>query len=313
MKILIQLIILPLLVSLGSAASIPQLATKPVLFTVKDHSGKPVPDALVEASLPGPGNASASTDASGEAVLDLSAGATLHVHVSKDGYYATSGEIWIGGIYRNEDGRIIARELPDSLEITLKPIIDPVPMKVTRYRGHIPKVNKMIGFDLERGDWLEPHGTGRVPDLLFHLHMDKGKAESSGLLTILFPNKGDGVQPFQAARPYSTEFGSNLAPPHVAPLNGYRPNLTRSFEEEAAESFKQGVRSSRNYLIRTRTIIDAGGTIRQACYGWLEGEVLFDPRDPEDPQLSFTAFFNPDPHPDARSLERLDGSNGQRD
>ncbi|MEX0325496.1 MAG: carboxypeptidase-like regulatory domain-containing protein [Puniceicoccaceae bacterium] len=311
MKILIQLIILPLLVSLGSAASIPQLATKPVLFTVKDHIGTPVPDALVEASLPGPGNASASTDASGEAVLDLSAGATLHVHVSKNGYYATSGEIWTGGIYRSEEGRILARELPDSLAITLKPIIDPVPVKVTRYRGHIPKVNKMVGFDLEYGDWLEPHGVGRVVDILFHL--DRKRARSSGTLTILFPNKGDGIQPFQAARPYSTDFGSNLAPPHVAPLNGYRPNLVRSFEEEAGDSFKQGVRSSRNYLIRTRTIIDAGGTIRQACYGWLEGEVLFDPRDPDDPQLSFTAFFNPNPHPDARSLERLDGSTAQRE
>ena len=313
MKILIQLFLLPVLATLAGASGIPQLATKPVRFTVTDSSGVPVPEALVEASLPGPGNATATTDASGTVILDLSAGATLHLHVSKDGYYASGGEIWTGGIYRNDEGRMVARELPDAFDIVLKPVLDPVPMTVTRFRGRLPAARGIVGFDLERGDWLEPHGSGRVADLLFHVHVDHGQPGPSGMLTILFTNKGDGIQPFRAARPYSTEFGSNLAPPHQAPLNGYRPSLTRAFREEAGESFRQDARSSQNYLIRTRTIIDAGGAIRQACYGWIEGEVLFDPRGPDGPQLAFTAFFNPDPHPDARSLERSTQNNHHPD
>jgi hypothetical protein len=304
-----KLIHLPLMISLPfllGAVSTPQLTTRDVTFTVETTDGHPVGGALVEASRPGPGNASGLTNEDGIVVLDISSGSTLHVHVSKDGYYATSGELWTGGVHKGTTGNLVAREVPDGFIITLKPVINPVAMKVTRFRGRAPAIGKPLGFDLNAGDWIAPHGRGRTADLLFQFHDWVATPDAfTGTMKIAFPHEGDGIQSFQAARPYSTEFGSNLAPPHQAPVDGYLPSISHTISQSAHGEFQTYRKSQRNYLLRTRTLRDRRGVIRQACYGWIEGEIEFDPRDEGSPQLSFTAYFNPDPNPDARSLEIL--------
>jgi len=167
-------------------------------------------------------------------------------------------------------------------------------------------VDGPVPFDLKVGDWLAPHGRGLTADILFHFHDILVEPETySGTLTLSFPNKGDGIQAFQAARPFSMEFGSNHAPPLSVPTTGYERSLSHSLSHTEGEPFKSYKKKQRNYLLRTRTMKDASGTIRQACYGWIEGEIEFDPRDQQGPQLVFTCYFNPDPNPDARSLEYI--------
>jgi hypothetical protein len=269
---------IPIMITTGTlailgAVSTPQLQTRDVEFRVETPDGHAVENAFIEASRPGPGHASGNTSEDGSVTLNLSSGKTLHVHVSKDGYYATSGEIWTGGVYKGPAGNMIAREIPDRFIITLKPILDPVPLKVT--------------------------------------HLRSGPDGFKGTMKLIFPNAGDGIQAFTAARPYSMEFGSNLAPPHKAPEDGYQPTLTRVIEHTPGEPFASLSQPGRNYLFRTRTHLDGGGRIRQACYGWIEGEIEFDPRDPAGPQLQFTAAFNPDPNPRSRSLEPLRQATGR--
>jgi hypothetical protein len=279
---------------------------KPVSFTVVDTAGQPVEKALVEASVPGPGNASGNTGKDGCVTLQLVEGATLHVHVSKDGYYDTSGEIWTGGLHKGPGGRLIARVLPDAFTVRLKDVRDPVPMRRTVFRGRAPAaaLHQPVGFDLDAGDWVSPLGSGSVPDILFHFHDVEVEPDAfKGTMTVSFSNEGDGIQPFSAPRPHSTEFGSNLAPPHEAPVDGYLPSIAFSLSHREGEPFQSYVQKQRHYLLRCRTRLDPAGSIRQASYGWILGEIEFDPRDSTAPQLAFTAFLNPDPDPQKRSLE----------
>lgn len=300
---LILLLIPPLLFGQLNRLDFP-LTPKIVTFTVVDSDGNPVEGALVEASKHGPGNESGLTGSGGRIILTLVEGANLSAYVTKEGYYTTGGELWRGGLFRGLDGNLVPRELPDAFTITLKAVRDPVPLRNARFRGNAPKSDEPIGFDLKTGDWVAPFGKGTTTDLFFrfhHLFLDD--EAFSGTMTLSFPNPGDGIQPFQAARPFSMEFGSNLAPPHKAPVDGYLPGLTYTKAHREGEEYHTYEKQGRNYLFRTRTELDPNGTILAACYGWIQGEIQFDPRDPQGPQLSFMYYFNMDPDPEARSLE----------
>jgi hypothetical protein len=306
MNMPIHLIIplLPVILFAQVPTQLPDLSLKPVTFTVVDTEGAPVVGALIEASRHGPDKAEGRTDADGRLTLDLTAGASLSVYVSREGFYTTGGQLWQGGLERAANGRLAPRTLPDSFTIELKAVRNPVALKHLRFRGRAPLTDAPAGFDLRVGDWVAPHGKGVTADLFFHFHQIHNDGDDfAGSLSLSFPNEGDGIQSFQAARPFSMEFGSDLAPPHEAPVDGYEPGLEFHHAHRAGEPYQSRVIRGRNYLIRTRTELDAAGRILQACYGWIQGEIEFDTRDPRGPQISFAYYFNPDPNPRARSLE----------
>ncbi|NDV61517.1 carboxypeptidase regulatory-like domain-containing protein [Puniceicoccales bacterium CK1056] len=287
-----------------SPSNLPSLELTTVTFTVVDPAGQPVEGARIEASRYGPGNAEGKTDESGRVSLQLSKGRSLTVYVSKDGYYKTGGELFRGGLYKGPERKLIPREIADAYTIELKPVLDPVFMQHRRIRGNAPAVDRPVGFDLRVGDWVGPLGKGVTEDMFFHFHDVYVDGETfAGTMTITFPNEGDGIQAFQAARPFSMEFGSNLAPPNSAPLDGYEARLSYSMAHQEGDPYQSYQEKDRNYILRTRTKMDASGRILEACYGWIQGEIEFDPRGDEGPELVFSYFFNPDTDPDARSLE----------
>lgn len=280
----------------------------PIDFTVVDTAGLPVAQATIEASLPEPRNALAQTDSSGRATLLLSASHSLSLEVSCPGYYATAGELWRGGRYLNADGQLVPRAIPRAFEIVLKEIRRPVPLIHRTYRGHFPRVNGPVGFDMEAADWTSPYGTGRRDDLYFafdDIHVEE--RAYGARLRITFPETTDGIKPFHAPRPYSMEFGSNLAPPHEAPIDGYSPSFQKRLRYQRGDPLHTDTSDDRSFLFRIRSKQDASGTLIQACYGWIQGEIEFDPRDAKGIQLAFTYYLNPDPSPQARSLEPPSG------
>lgn len=289
---------------ISSAVNMPPFKTKEVLFTIIDNENKPVSGASLSASYPGPGNATGVSDRNGEVRLKLAAEMSLFLSASKSGFYETNGEIWQGGMTKAKGQGLVAKEMPDSFEVVLKPVIEPVYMQHHRFRGYAPASDKPVGFDLQVGDWVKPHGKGETVDLYFHFHDIFEREEAfSGTMTLSFPNASDGIQAFFAGRPFSMEYGSNLAPPHKAPLQGYESTLSYSLAHREGEPYQAYTRTQRNYIFRTRTVTDANGKILQACYGWIKGEIDFDPRGERGPQLSFESYFNPDKDPEQRSLE----------
>jgi len=304
MKYTLHLISVLMILASCMEATTPSKKDKQVVFTVLDTTGQAVEGAYIEASRFGPENAEGYTDEYGKLTLSLTEGKSLSLYVSKDGYYRTGGRLWNGGIYKGPDGHLTARIVPDSFTIEMKKVLDPVHMRRKRFRGRAPLINEPVGYDLKVGSWLTPYGTGVTTDILFHFHDIHVDGESfSGSMTISFPNESDGIQPFKAARPYSMQFGSDLAPPHRAPVDGYQSEITYSKSHTEGQPYQSYKEKQRNYLIRSRTVLDADGRIIQACYGYILGEIEFDPRDPAGPQLEFNYFFNPDPDPESRSME----------
>lgn len=306
MKRLLITFVLLCVSSLGACAGpgIPGLQTKVVSFRIIDPEGNPIPGAKLETSRIGSGSNSGIADESGSVSFLLSSEASLFVDASAGGYHRTAGEIWRGGIYKGPQGNLVARKIPDSFTIILKPVLDPVPMVHHIVMETLPAINEPIGFDLEACDWVAPHGRGKITDFIFHFDDTlRNEVELSGTLVLSFPNKGDGIQLFEAPYPFSMAYGSNLAPPHQAPLHGYQPRM-ELFDENAAGSGPSGrTANNQHALFRTRSFIDPGGIIRKACYGYILGDIKFQPRNPRGPYIQFKYVFNPDPDPEARSLE----------
>jgi hypothetical protein len=306
MKFPLQIAILFLALNLPSAPvlKLKDLAYRPVEFTVLDEMGTPVEAVRLSASDPGPGNLTGETDSTGRLTLRLAVQVSLTIEAIHDGFYTTRGRIWQSGMEKLATGKYRPREMPDTFEVILKRIRDPRDLVYRMYRGHAPLSDKPVGFDLLLGDWIEPHGAGKTTDLLFHFHsMDIRPDSFTGTMTLSFPNEGDGIQSFNSPKPLSMQYGSTLAPPHKAPTNGYRPSLSYTLTHRPDQPWSGYKVPGRNYIMRSRTLIDNAGNIRRACYGWILGEIEFDPRDPKGPQLAFTYHFNPDPSPNQRSLE----------
>lgn len=63
------------------------------------------------------------------------------------------------------------RRLPNDQEIELKVvlprILNPIPLYAKNVESMIPKQNEWLGYDFEKGDWVQPHGTGEIVDILF--------------------------------------------------------------------------------------------------------------------------------------------------
>jgi hypothetical protein len=277
-----------------------------VQFTVTDLDGHPVQNAFIEASLPGAQNAEAKTNSAGQATLQLSQTHNLSIEVSHPDYYATGGELWRGGQYLAESGKLVSRLLPEAFTLTLKKIREPVPLLKRSFRGRCPRVTGKVGFDMNANDWVRPYGSGQREDVYFAFtDIVIEDTAYAATLTLSFPDPADGIKPFHAARPYSMQFGSNLAPPHKAPIDGYSPSLRKTIRYQRGDSLSPDDGDQRNFLFRIRSHTDAVGTLHQACYGWIEGEIEFDPRDSEGIQLVFKYHLNPDPSPDQRSLEPM--------
>ncbi|MEX0323144.1 MAG: hypothetical protein AB3N63_13360 [Puniceicoccaceae bacterium] len=306
MKLSLQTLILLVSVNLSAvpALRIDDLVYKPIEFTVVDEAGIPVEDARITASDPGPGNLTGTTNTDGKLRLRLAAQISLTIEVNHPEFYTTRGRIWQSGMEKISTGSYQPREMPENFDVILKRIRDPMEMVYRMYRGHAPRSDKPVGFDLLLGDWIAPHGAGKTPDLLFRFHeINIQKNAFKGSMTLTFPNEGDGIRSFIAPRPHSQQYGSALAPPHKAPNDGYRPSLSYSLSQVQGQPRVDYKKPDRHYIFRSRTITDSEGRIRKACYGWILGEIEFDPRDPKGPQLAFTYHFNPDPSPNQRSLE----------
>lgn len=197
------------------------------------------------------------------------------------------------------------------IEVVLKQIEKPVPMYVKPVQTKLPIVDKIVGFDLEKGDWVSPHGEGLTSDLIFQV---KGYfndfRDHDLMLTLLFPNKGDGIQSFDVSPTPTTRSGSMFRSTHFAPAEGYKPQWTwesRRMRDpnDPKEKDKVSVNTydeNKNYYFRVRTVLDENGKIVKALYGKIYGDIRFGGSDKGYLWMKdFVYYFNPTPND--RNLE----------
>lgn len=182
------------------------------------------------------------------------------------------------------------------IRVNMRAIKNPVSMVYQSYSmKKVPAMNKPIGFDLEVGDWVIPHGKGRVSDLLFNaswFFQDSLKG-SEGRHKLTFANQTDGIQIFQVQKNLSSSFKW----PYEASLDGYQPSLEKStFWPVNGGKLITNCDDRNNYIFRVRSKQLEDGTII-GCYGMIQKEVQVGPRG----GLKLEYWFNPTPN--QRSLE----------
>ena len=208
---------------------------------------------------------------------------------TKQGYYRSEGQPYRS--FTKEDGRW--QPYNPTLDLVLKRVINPVPMFARLVETDVPVADEPVGYDLAEGDWVAPHGRGKVSDFVFKVTKRVASYKDyGGELLLTFSNKFDGIQDFTAP----PKKGSELRSPHQAPENGYIGSLSLLRGSSEKGIYGQP-KEDRNYLFRVRTIVDEKGQIVSALYGKIYGDVDFDPRESKGAAfLRLSYYLNPKPN-----------------
>ena len=234
--------------------------------SVKDESGAPVSGARVvvgftENKTSGWGIRTKRwegvTNAEGLVVATGDTGPYVNFHVKKAGYYPS------GMHYEGFEKAVLGRWRPwnPTIEIVLKKKRNPVPM-YAKDTGvlRMPALGEAIGYDLEVGDWVAPHGTGKQPDFIFTLVADvRGFTDYDASLSLRFSNPDDGIQLFG----FRDDEQSYYKWPFEAPMYGYVSHLDAEVHMQPGGPFRSTFVDKDNFIFRVRTVTDSEGNISQ--------------------------------------------------
>ncbi len=164
-------------------------------------------------------------------------------------------------------------------------IVAPIPLYVQTVRGdwygrmenNQIKTNKtsvtntIVGsYDLVKGDWLPPHGNGIVEDMRFSIDAKRPGTELDRInLLAEFPGDGNGVCAITVRRYATLKL-------RMAPIDGYVHSVTQRegwFCFDAKN--RHEMTRKRCFAFRIRTKKDENGTITDAFYGKIYGDLNF--------------------------------------
>lgn len=106
------------------------------------------------------------TDSKGLFVIEgVTKGNEIIISVSKSGYYSSKKKLCYIEMGKEHDANG-SRWLPWPLdeEIEVRKIRNPVRLKKNEKTFHLSRTNQWIGVDMEVGDFIAPHGSGRCSD-----------------------------------------------------------------------------------------------------------------------------------------------------
>jgi hypothetical protein len=213
------------------------------------------------------------TDAKGEFSGEGHSFETKGGQLRKEGYYTGNSKPF------KFQKSVLGKWQPwnPTLDVVLKKVINPIPMHAKAVNLGIPAFGVPLGFDFTAGDWAAPHGTGKTSDILFTANLSqRANDDFDYKLIVSFPNKGDGIQVFEA------DSTSALKSAHSAPESGYAPEWTQTRKRRPGDPEVTSRDENRNYYFRVRTSLDEKGNVISAQYGKIYGDFL-----------NFTYFLNP--------------------
>jgi len=233
------------------------------------------------------------TDKKGEFSASSDSMNSLGFTVDNEGYYQSGG-----GYEFTSHSKLLNRWEPwnPTIEVVLKKKRNPVPMYVKGTDWiEVPALDKPVGYDLEKGDWVTPYGTGTTNDFIFTFWSDiKAYREYDLKMTLEFSNKLDGIQKFS----FNDDDQSYFKWPFEAPADGYQKELSKEIHKVPGKT-ETNIDRSAHYIFRVRTQTDERGNIVSAKYGKVSSEFEMSPEDSKF-LIRFHYYFNPD---DTRNLE----------
>ena len=194
----------------------------------------------------------------------------------------------------NEGGQKDGQWLPIPFieQLILKKIIKPVPMyAVAAWPIVLPAKDGSFGFDLEKRDWVVPHGAGAKSDLIFTLEKKEDSVlGNSATLRVTFSNPSDGLIPLYELPGVESE----LKLPRIAPMEGYEAERKFTTNWSPTRLPAPPTRPALGYLYRVRTVLDGKGQVKSGLYGKIDGEFEWDASNFPTAQVTFTYYLNPD-------------------
>jgi len=225
----------------------------------------------------------------------------MHYGVEKEGYYKTSGEYMFGN-----DGDLVIKDgkwqpWDPEVRVILRPVVNPIPMYAKIVETKIPTTNEMFGFDLVKGDWVQPVGAGIVADFVFSIKgFWRNYRDNDSVLELRFSNHADGAVPIDDSEITAS---SVLVLPRYAHEAGYKDGLTwrraRSISEKGSgDEIIDDPIGRGNYFFRIRSETNDIGIITNAYYGKIRGSFEFvGAADAGNGSwLNFTYYLNPTPN-----------------
>ncbi|HBA84462.1 MAG TPA: hypothetical protein DCZ95_10245 [Verrucomicrobia bacterium] len=292
-----------------------------VTLLVVDSTGKPVEKAKLSVAFWGSDSSAdvvaseGQTDPNG---LFVAAGKTIgsmNYTITKDGYYKTTGKYWFyrpSGLDSNKNSAAsptsgeywLYHQQENSVKddrwqpwnptitLVLKERRQPIAMYAKRIDAPVPVRDTPVGFDLEVGDWVLPHGAGKQADVYFTY---KANAQDfwtgSYELTIACSNKMDGLVRMRK------DMWSEFLSAYEAPNDGYDTGVVLSLDMTKDKILKKDLFGAEEYLIfRVRMVLDDKGNITSARYGKIYGPIEFGRIGKVEENrggVRFTCYFNP--------------------
>jgi hypothetical protein len=264
-----------------------------VTLRVIDSTAKPVELANVSAGFYNPHErgqvAEGKTDTNGCFVATGRPVDDMRYTIMKDSYYKTEGTYAFhrpGADSSVKDGRWQPWNLTNT--VVLKERRNPVPMCAKSVDESVPIRDAPVGFDLEKGDWVAPHGKGTKTDLVFTYQAQikdywTGKKE----LVITCTNRLDGF--YRAQK----DMWSDLQSTYEAVPDDYQASVRLVLDatkQKVLES--QGIGRSEYLVCRVRTVLDDKGNIVSAHYGKIYGPIEYGAGKNLD-RLRFVYYLNP--------------------
>ncbi len=252
-------------------------------IVVKDQNGSPVEGANItvgfdELPLGNFSNRKGITDVGGKFQFSGGLYNVGFLAVRKTNYYDTG--IRFSAAYHDENEGKTKLFDEKTVEVELKEISDPVSMYWLRfYKKQISIFDQNIGFDLKTGDWVKPFGKGTEANCYFRLeNLSDDPKIVNRKVSIHFPNKGDGLIPFEII-PFEGEYGgSELQSDYLAPESGYQQDWEwlDHYDWTGSRGGKRvhlDYSRSRAYYFRVNTILNEAGNVISAYYGKIYGDL----------------------------------------
>lgn len=218
--------------------------------------------------------------------------------VSKPGYYTS----W-ASFYAYPPVRGKWQPWNPTIKVVLKRIKNPVPMYAKKLALALPALDEPVGYDFLMGDWVIPHGRGKVPDATFVGNSrSEGDRKFDWQLQVTFTNRGDGIQRFA---PDSEPAVFRSA--YEAPAEGYMAEWKLRRQRNGPDESEQTTFDHKaGYYFRVRTELDKDGKVVKALYGKIYGD-FFDMIYYVNPDGTRNIEFDP-----KQNLLKP-GNNGKRD
>jgi hypothetical protein len=231
----------------------------------------------------------ATTDSNGVFTVIGSTLGRCGFSVSKDGYYRG----FAGADLDKHEGMAKWLPWPTVIKLKLRKIESPIAMYARQlWLKPLPALDAPVGYDLQIGDWVSPHGKGQVNDLLFTLHKKyQNRYDYEWDMKIQTPGDGNGLHPMS---PADESRQSELRFPKTAPTNGYEISQLQFAQSAGAKAgVPKKFTTVTNSFFRIRTELDEQKQIKRAYYGKLIGPIIVDVHETKTAQLRFTYYLNP--------------------